>query len=85
MSTISKRLLFWLPRGFCLLFAAFISLFALDVFSEGYSLGETLVALFMHLIPTFVILLALAVAWRREWIRSDHFRCTGCGFPPILW
>jgi hypothetical protein len=62
-----KRALFWTPRVLCILFAAFISLFALDVFSEGYDVWETIVALFMHMIPTMVILLALAVAWRWEW------------------
>jgi hypothetical protein len=29
-----KRLLFWAPRILCILFAAFVSLFALDVFDQ---------------------------------------------------
>ena len=56
-----KRFLFWLPRVLSALFAAFISLFALDVFGAGYGLWETIWALFVHLIPTWLILAALAI------------------------
>ena len=49
-------------------FILFVSLFALDVFTGDYSLGQLAVALFMHLIPTFVLLLILRLAWRWEWI-----------------
>jgi hypothetical protein len=66
MNTNRKRLLIWTPRVLGLLFALFLSLFALDVFGAGYSVGETIVALFMHLIPTFILLIALALAWRWE-------------------
>ena len=60
------RLLFWAPRALCILFAVFVSLFALDVFSEHYSVGETVQALLIHLIPTFIILAILALSWRWE-------------------
>ena len=66
MNPTTERLLHWTPRIFGLLFAAFVSVFALDVFDDGRSLGQTLLALTMHLIPTAVVLGALAVAWRRE-------------------
>jgi len=73
MNTNLKRLLIWTPRVLSILFALFLSLFALDVFGAGYTLTETLIALFMHLIPTFVLLLALAVAWRWEWVGAVIF------------
>jgi hypothetical protein len=69
----TKRFLFWAPRILGILFAIFLSLFALDVFSEGYTFRETLVALFMHLVPTFIVIAALAIAWRREWIGAVLF------------
>ena len=34
MKSISKRLLYWVPRILAILFATFISIFALDVFGE---------------------------------------------------
>jgi hypothetical protein len=72
-----KRLVFWTPRILCTLFAAFISVFALDVFGEGYGFWETVVALLMHLIPTGVILIVLAIAWRWEWVGGALFTALG--------
>ena len=56
-----KRFLFWTPRILCLLFAALISLFALDVFGEHQGFWNTTLALLMHLIPTGILLIILAV------------------------
>jgi hypothetical protein len=36
MNESKRRMLFWTPRLLSILFAIFISLFALDVFGEGY-------------------------------------------------
>ncbi len=66
MNMTIRRALFWAPRVLCILFALFLSVFALDVFSEGYGFGETILALLIHLIPTFLIVIILAIAWRRE-------------------
>jgi hypothetical protein len=63
-----RRLLYWTPRVATLLFAALVSMFALDVFGEGFGFWGTALALFMHLIPTFVLLVAVAIAWRWPWV-----------------
>lgn len=57
---------YWAPRLLALLHVGFVSLFALDVFGEGYGLWDTAVALSIHLIPTALLLLALIIAWRWE-------------------
>lgn len=62
------QLVHWAPRIGLLAFAAFISLFALDVFDAGYSPLETLLALSLHLIPTFILVAVAILAWRRPWI-----------------
>lgn len=77
MSTTGSKILYWTPRILVILFAVFISLFALDVFGEGYTIGETIVALVMHLIPTAVILIVLAIAWRWEWVGGLLFIALG--------
>ena len=41
-------------------------MFALDVFDGRHSFWETILALLMHLIPVFVLILVLVIAWRRE-------------------
>ena len=51
--------------------------FALDVFGQGYSVGETITALAMHLIPTAIILALLVVAWRWEWVGAVAFPLLG--------
>ena len=63
----------WTPRVLTILFAAFISLFALDVFQEGVGFWMTLGALLLHLVPTFLLLGLLALSWKREWIAGLIF------------
>jgi hypothetical protein len=68
MQTTIGRVLLWTPRVLCILFAAFLSVFALDVFGEGGGVGETLLALLIHLIPMFAVVVSLIIAWRRQWV-----------------
>jgi len=73
MNTGLKRVLFWTPRVLCILFALFLSLFALDVFSEGYGFGETILALLIHLVPVYIVVIVLVIAWRWEWVGAILF------------
>ena len=73
MNTGIKHVLFWSPRVLCILFAMFLSLFALDVFNEGYGFGETIFALLIHLVPVYILVIALVIAWRWEWIGAVLF------------
>lgn len=68
-----KQILYWAPRVLGILFALFVSIFALDVFGVGYGFWETVIALFMHLIPVFLLLIGLAIAWRWEWVGAVVF------------
>jgi glucose-6-phosphate-specific signal transduction histidine kinase len=77
MSGKLKHTLFWAPRLLTILFILFMSLFALDVFGEGYGFRETLLALFMHLIPHMVAIGILVLAWRWEWIGTVLFAALG--------
>jgi hypothetical protein len=77
MKTPAKQLLFWSPRVLGIFFAVFISIFAFDVFDEGYGLQETIGALLIHLIPTAVIVAILVLSWRREWIGGIVFIAFG--------
>jgi hypothetical protein len=68
-----KRLMFWTPRIICIAFAAFLAIFALDVFSMPGGFWYKALALFVHLIPAGMVLIVLAIAWRREWIGAVFF------------
>ena len=62
----SARLLHWLPRTLCILAILFVSVFALDAFGPGLTIWQQLGAFLIHLIPSFVLLALLLVAWRWE-------------------
>jgi hypothetical protein len=85
MTTTAKRIVFYLPRGLCILFALFISMFALDVFSENYDFPDLMIALLMHLIPTLLIVAVLIVAWRWEWVGAALFSALGVAYIVIMW
>ena len=73
MQPLNKRLLYWTPRILTIVFAIFISLFALDVFEEGRGFWEVALALLIHLIPTAIVLGVLALSWRREWLGAISY------------
>jgi hypothetical protein len=77
MSDFSKRILFWAPRVLSIILIALLSLFALDVFDEHSGLWQTLPALMVHLIPSFVLIVALILAWRWEWIGAVLYGAAG--------
>jgi len=49
----------------------FLSMFAFDV--EGYGFGETILAVLIHLVPTYIVVIALVIAWRWEWVGAILF------------
>lgn len=63
--TTIDRALRWVPRIVSLLFVVFISIFAFDVFDE-YQGWNLVLALFMHLLPSFVLLAVIVVAWEHD-------------------
>lgn len=85
MKTTADRVLLWTPRVLALLFAAFISLFALDVFDGQHGFWQTALALAMHLIPTAVVLVFAALAWRWAWIGAIAFPALGTFYIATAW
>jgi hypothetical protein len=77
-----KRILVWTPRILGILFALFVSIFALDVFGAGYGFWETILALLIHLVPVSILLIGLAIAWRWSgWEQSSSWALA----PGISW
>jgi len=73
MNETTKRVVYWTPRIICIAFAAFLGIFAMDVFSMRVDFWHKALALLIHLIPTALVLIALMVGWRREWIGAVVF------------
>jgi hypothetical protein len=59
-----KKFLLWAPRLFAIAFILFISLFALDAFEGDVPLWEKLLGFLIHLVPSFVLIGVLLIAWR---------------------
>jgi hypothetical protein len=68
-----KKVFYWLPRILSILFIALISSFALDVFSES----QWVLALFMHLIPSYFIVIITVIAWKHEVLGGFLFLTAG--------
>jgi hypothetical protein len=83
MNKSIKRVVFWTPRILCILFAMFLSLFALDVFSEGHGYWETILALLIHLVPVYIIVILLVIAWRWEWVGAIMFNALAVLY--VIW
>ena len=81
----ARKLLYWTPRILCIVFTILISFFALDVFGESKSVWETILALLMHLIPTFILITILVITWRREWIGGILFSLLGFTYIINMW
>ena len=77
MTILSSRLMFWAPRVLTIAFAMFLALFALDVFSEGYTGWRLLLALVMHLKWPAMVAAVLVLAWRWEWVGTLLFAGLG--------
>ena len=72
-----KDWIFWTPRILSILFLCFLALFSLDIFGNGYGFWETIIGLFMHNIPIFVLAILLWISWKRELIGAITFILAG--------
>ncbi len=81
----TKGTLFWAPRVLTILFACFISIFALDVFSGTRGLAETIIALLIHLIPTALVIVLLILAWRWELLGTFAFTALAVAYVVMTW
>lgn len=75
-----STVLYWAPRVLGLLFAAFLSLFALDAFSEALTRDAVWPALLMHLLPAIAVGIVVAVAWRYELAGAILFAAAGAAY-----
>ena len=85
MREVVPRTLVWAPRVLCVLFALFLTVFALDVFQTGKPAAAVALDLATHLMPTFLLLLILAVAWRHELLGAIVFAGLGVLYLVAFW
>jgi len=74
----------WIPRVLCMMAILFVSMFALDSFAPGLTVWEQIGGFLIHLIPTYILLAALVVAWNREKIGGIILMVIGLGLSPFV-
>jgi len=80
----SINIIHWTPRIICILAILFVSMFALDSFDPKYTFWQQLQAFFMHLIPTYVLILFLVIAWKWELVGGLIIMAVALGFTPSI-
>jgi len=80
MKRPSRTLLLWSPRILAILLCAFLSLFALDAFGNGKTLGGALPDFAVHVTPVLVLLAIVGVSWRWEWVGGLVFTGLAAGY-----
>jgi len=80
----SIKVLHWFPRIICILAILFISVFAADAFSPGLTIWQQLGGFIMHLIPSFILLTLLIIAWKWEYVGGINFTVIGVGMSPFV-
>ena len=73
---ISKSL-YWTPRILAILFILFLALFSFDVFEGNYGFWGTALALFMHNLPSLILLIVVIIAWKYEIVGGITFILAG--------
>ena len=79
-----SKVFYWLPRIICILAILFVSLFALDSFGGGKTIGQQLIAFLIHMIPSFILTTFLIAAWKWELIGGILFIVIGIVMSPII-
>ncbi len=69
------RIIYWLARSLAIAFILFISLFALDAFSPEHPFWQNLLGFLIHMIPNFLLLIILVIAWKWERIGAILYTC----------
>jgi hypothetical protein len=62
----------------------FISLFALDAFAPGLTIWQQLADFSMHLVPSFILLACLVLAWKKELIGGILIALIALAFSPFI-
>lgn len=68
MGRANMRLIYWAPRALGIAFTLFISLFALDAFSENLPLAKQMTAFAQDLFPAAILVMLLVFSWKCEWL-----------------
>ena len=79
-----KKTLYWAPRIICILAILFVSLFAFDAFDPSLSIWQQIGGFLIHLVPSFILLGLLILAWKYEYIGGIILVLIGLVFSVVV-
>jgi len=68
-----SKFVYWTPRIFSIAFLLFMAMFSLDIFGNEYTFWQTVLGLFMHNIPVFILTAVLVISWKHEIVGGIAF------------
>lgn len=80
----TSKFIYWTPRILSILFIIFLALMSLDVFGMSAGFWQTILALFMHNIPVFILLIVLLISWKHEIVGGIAFILAGIIYITLL-
>ena len=78
------KIIHWVPRILCIIAILFVSMFALDAFQPDLTIWQQIGDFTMHLIPSFILLIFLLIAWKRELTGGVIFTLIGVFLSPFI-
>lgn len=79
-----NKFVYWIPRILSIIFILFLAIFSLDIFDMKLSFWETVLGLFMHNIPVFVLSIILLISWKHEIVGGIAFTLAGTLYVAIM-
>lgn len=77
MEQKTNRFIVWAPRILSILFILFLAMFSLDIFDGNYGFWGTILGLFMHNIPVFILAIIVWISWKHEIVGGIAFILAG--------
>ncbi|MDD4877471.1 MAG: hypothetical protein PHO02_00360 [Candidatus Nanoarchaeia archaeon] len=75
---------YWTPRILSIIFLLFLALMSLDIFDGNYGFWGTILGLFMHNIPAFILLIILLISWNHEIVGGIGFILAGIAYASLI-
>ena len=72
-----SKFVYWTPRLLSIVFILFLMLFSLDIFDLQLGFWGTILGLFMHNIPAFILLVIVIISWKHEIVGGVVFILAG--------
>jgi hypothetical protein len=81
---MKTTILLWTPRVLAIIAILFVMMFSFDVFGGNEPIHKQLIGFLVHNIPAFVLMVVLAIAWKREFVGGILFILLGLSLSPFV-